>query len=139
MIFFTKIIIGQKNYFVDASGEAFEKNAYLSPLVSVRDNSGAEFGQGTTLASKGFLRFLGRLIALSNQSGLKVTEASLPSGTTRQIDIRLEGRGYLIKTHTGRDPAAIVQDMQRVISYLDQRKLNPGYVDVRVAGRAYYK
>lgn len=130
--------VGQKHYFVDKNGEAFEKNMYLAPSVSVRDNSGASLNQ-ETLASKGFLRFLGRLVALADQSRLKVTEATLPPDTTRQIDIRLKGRGYLIKTHTGRDPAAIIQDIQRVISYLEQRKLTPTYIDVRVPGRAYYK
>lgn len=131
--------IGQKHYFVDNYGETFEKNFYPSSGVTVRDNSGAAVNNENVLASRGFLRFLGRLVALTNQSGLKVVEASLPPGTTRQIDLKLEGRGYTIKTHTDRDPAAIVLDIQRVINYLDQRELSPAYVDVRVPGRAYYK
>lgn len=132
--------IGEKNYFVDAKGETFENNFMAPPTVNVIDNSGASITAGEAFVSKGFLRFLGRLIALTNQSGLgEVTEASLPPNTTREIDIKLKGRGYLIKTHTDRDPAAEVEDIKRVIGYLDQKKLNPSYIDVRVPGRAYYK
>lgn len=132
--------IGQKQYFVDNSGETFEKNFYTTPTVKVTDNSGASVTDGSAVVSKGFLRFLGRLAALTSQSGLgDVTNATLPPNTTREIDITLKGRGYTIKTHTDRDPAAEVEDMQRVIAYLDQRKLNPVYIDIRVTGRAFYK
>ena len=132
--------IGDKHYFVDATGETFENNFTIPPSVSVLDNSGASVTNDDAFVSKGFLRFLGRLIALTNQSGLgEVTEASLPPGTTREIDIKLKGRGYTIKTHTDRDPAAEVEDMKRVIGYLDQKKINPIYIDIRVPGRAYYK
>lgn len=132
--------VGDKQYFVDANGETFEKNYFRQPAVSVKDNSGAAVSQGSSLVSKGFLRFLGRLDALARQTGLSgVSEASLPLNTTREIDIKLEGRGYLIKTHTERDPAAEIEDIQRVIGYLEQHKINPSYIDVRVPGRAYYK
>lgn len=132
--------IGQKQYFVDNSGETFEKNFYTTPTVKVTDNSGASVNDGGAVVGKGFLRFLGRLAALTSQSGLgEVADATLPPNTTREIDIKLKGRGYVIKTHTDRDPAAEVEDMQRVIGYLDQRKLTPVYIDVRVPGRAFYK
>lgn len=132
--------IGEKNYFVDAEGETFENNFTTPPTVKVVDNSGATVTAGKAFVSKGFLRFMGRLIALTNQSGLgEVSEASLPPNTTREVDIRLKGRGYNVKTHTDRDPAAEVEDMKRVIGYLDQKKINPSYIDVRVPGRAYYK
>lgn len=132
--------IGSKQYFVDKNGESFEKNYFGDPPVSVIDKSGATVGEGSAVASKGFLRFLGRLVDLSGQSGLgEITEAALPPATTRQIDIKLQGRGYVIKTYTGRDPAATVEDMQRVIGYLEQRKIMPTYIDVRVNGRAYYR
>ncbi len=132
--------VGAKQYFVDGNGETFEKNFHAPPPVIVTDKSGASITDGSAVASKGFLRFLGRLVALTNQSGLgDVTEATLPPNTTREIDIKLKNRGYFIKTHTDRDPAQEVEDMQRVIAYLEKRSLNPSYIDIRVSGRAYYK
>lgn len=132
--------IGEKLYFVDEKGEAFEKNYLQPPEVNVVDNSGASVTEGSAIASQSFLRFLGRLVALMNTSGLgKVVEASLPPNTTREIDIKLEGRGYSIKTHTDRDPATEVEDLQRVVRYLEARKITPQYIDLRVEGRAFYR
>jgi len=132
--------LADKHYFVDSAGETFEKNYSQVPSVSVVDKSGATLSRGDIVASRGFLKFLGRLVAVTSTSGLgEVSEASLPPGTTREIDIKLKARGYTIKTHTDRDPAHEVEDLQRVISYLEHRKITPAYIDVRVAGRAYYK
>lgn len=132
-------IVRDVHYFVDKDGRTFQKNYYAAPSVSVRDNSGASVA-GSTLASRSFLHFLGRMVALLGESGLgKVTEASLPPNTTREIDFKLEGRGYTIKTHTDRDPAQEVEDIKRVVGYLEQRSITPQYIDVRVSGRAYYK
>lgn len=132
--------IGTRQFFVDSSGEAFEHNYFASPSVNVIDKSGAALGANNTLASRGFLRFLGRLVALTDASGLgRVREAVLPPGTTREVDIKLEGRGYSIKTHTDRDPATEVEDLRRVVAYLEAHKLNPVYIDLRVIGKAFYR
>jgi hypothetical protein len=132
--------VGSHQYFVDSQGTTFEKNYGANPTVSVVDSSGAAVVHGSAIVSKDFLHFIGRLVALTDQSGLgKVTQVTLPANTTREVDLRLEGRGYVVKTHSDRDPAAEVEDMKRVIGYLDQRQLNPSYIDVRVVGRAFYK
>jgi len=132
--------LAEKQYFVDAHGEAFEKNYLNTPDVNVIDNSGASLSKGNAIASQGFLRFLGRLVALVDESGLgRVTEATLPPNTTREVDIRIEGRGYFVKTHTDRDPASEVEDLKRVAKYLEDRKITPQYIDIRVEGRAFYK
>ena len=133
--------INGKQFFVDMTGESFEKNYFAVPAVNVTDRSGAVAQAGSaTLASRGLLRFLGRLVALTNASGLgQVKEASLPPGMTREIDIRLEGRGYLVKTHIDRDPASEVEDLRRTITYLEERKISPTYIDLRVQGKAFYR
>lgn len=126
--------------FVDDSGEAFAHNYYGEPSVKVNDTTGASVSSGNTIAGKSFLRFLGRIVALTNQSGIgTVKEATLPPNTTREIDIRLEGRGYLVKLHVDRDPAHEVEDLKRVDGYLQQKGIQPGYVDLRIPGKAYYK
>lgn len=132
--------LSNRQYFVDVNGEAFEKNYFAPPSVNIVDNSGAVVAKGNTVVSQKFLRFLGRLVALAGESGLgQISEASLPPNTTRQIDIKLEGRGYVIKTHIDRDPAGEIEDLRRVIQYLETRKITPSYIDVRVEGRAFYK
>ena len=36
-------------------------------------------------------------------------------------------------------PALTAEDMERMVRYLRERDLKPGYVDVRVEGKAFYK
>lgn len=131
---------GSGQSFVDKDGVSFSNNYFATPTVVITDNSGAESKSNGAVVSERFLRFLGRLVALTNESGLgEVTEASLPKNTTRQIDIKIKGRPYAIKTHIDRDPAATVEDIKRVVGYLEQKKITPSYIDVRIAGRAFYK
>lgn len=132
-----------KQSFVDEEGVSFTHNYFSDPGVSISDNSGAAANSKNdtkAVVSERFLRFLGRLIALTNTSGLgEVKEASIPRATTREIDIKLEGRPYLVKTHIDRDPAATVEDIKRVVGFVEQKKVTPSYIDVRVTGRAFYK
>lgn len=133
------VVNNEKNY-VDKNGDAFKINYYPEPVLSVIDKSGVTLSDGRVLASQGFLRFTGRTVALFNESGLgTVNEIVLPPNTTRQVDIKLEGRGYVIKTHTDRDPLHEVEDLKRVVGYLEQRKITPSYIDIRIPGKAYYK
>lgn len=128
--------------FVDDNGVSFVHNYFADPKVEIIDNTGAESVQNGSKAvvSERMLRFLGRLVSIANISRLgEVKEASLPKATAREIDIKLQGRPYLIKTHIDRDPAATVEDIKRVVSYIEQKNINPKYIDVRVAGRAFYK
>ena len=126
--------------FVDENGEAFARNYYGEPSVKVNDATGASVVNGSTVAGKSFLHFLGRTVALTNKSNVgTVKEATLPPNTTREIDIRLEGRGYLVKLHIDRDPAQEVEDLKRVDAYLQQKGIQPSYVDLRIPGKAYYK
>lgn len=130
---------GSVRSYVDDDGVSFSKNYFANPRVTIVDNSGIST-DGKTVVSESFLRFLGRMVALTNKSGLgEVTEASIPQNTTREIDIKISGRPFFIKTHTDRDPAKTVEDMKRVVTYLDQKKITPSYIDVRIDGRAYYK
>ncbi len=133
---------GDEQSFVDDEGVSLANNYYSNPSVVITDNTGASNSEqpGTAVVSERFLRFLGRLVALTNSSGLgEVSEASLPKNTAREIDIKLKGRPYYIKTHIDRDPAATVEDIKRVVGFLEQKKVTPVYIDVRVNGRAFYK
>ncbi|MDO8335294.1 MAG: hypothetical protein Q7T74_00735 [Candidatus Saccharibacteria bacterium] len=126
--------------YVDEEGVSFTNNYFAKPSVVITDNSGAKTDGSKAVVSERFLRFLGRLVSLTNTSGLgTVTEASIPKNTAREIDIKLKGKSYYIKTHIDRDPAATVEDIKRVVTFLEQKKITPSYIDVRVSGRAFYK
>lgn len=125
--------------YVDGDGHAFTKNYYSEPSVTVKDDSGIDPSSGAIVSDR-FLQFMGRVIALSNDSGVvRITGATIPRNTTREIDFNLEGRGYVVKTQLGRDPASQAMDIINAVKYMDSKGIQPAYVDVRVAGKAAYR
>lgn len=71
--------------------------------------------------------------------GYKVTRVTLPTGTSRELYVDLEGVEWYFKVTVDRDAGVTAEDMERMIRYLQERELTPGYVDVRVEGKAFYK
>lgn len=132
-------IIGGKQYFVDEQGIPFEKNYYETPAVAVIDQSGVQQAAGTAVASSRFLAFVGRVVAEAKRYDLVVEQAVIPSGTTRQLEVRVQGRGYPIKLSLDRLPSEQVEDMSRAIRHFEGKRVTPQYIDVRVSGKAYYK
>lgn len=63
----------------------------------------------------------------------------IPTNTSRELYVDLEGREGYFKVSIDRDPAMTAEDMVRMMRYLDGRDLHPQYVDVRLEGKAYYK
>lgn len=132
-------LIGNQQYFVDDSGIAFQINYFEQPAVKITDESGVPQSAGTAVASTRFLQFVGRSVAVAHDYGLTVQQAIIPSGTTRQVELRVADHKYPIKLSLDRPVAEQVEDMQRAVAYMDSKHLTPQYIDVRVSGKAYYK
>ena len=130
--------IADKQYYVDASGVAFETNYFTSPSVQIVDQSGVALEQGSTVASNRFLGFVGRVVALAAESDLTVVQAIIPADTTRQLEIRMQGVGPRVKLSIDRPAGEQVEDMARALAYLSSVGRSPEYVDVRVSGKAFY-
>jgi cell division septal protein FtsQ len=131
--------INGKQYYVDNSGVVFETNYYDSPSVQIVDESGISPSQGTTVASSRLLGFLGKVVAQAQGRGYTVTQAILPVGMTRELDIQLKDISTRIKLSTDRGAGEQVEDMSRALNYLNSKGQHPGYIDVRVSGRAAYQ
>ncbi|MFZ3009788.1 MAG: hypothetical protein WA030_02065 [Candidatus Microsaccharimonas sp.] len=131
--------INSRQYYVDDQGIVFERNYYETPTVQIVDESGISPEQGSTVASARLLSFVGRVVALAKGSGYEVTQAILPSGSTRQLEVRLKDVTPLVKLSIDRGAGEQVEDMVRVLNYLTSNGINPSYVDVRVSGRAAYQ
>ena len=132
-------MIGSTQYFVDANGVPFEKNYYETPAVRIIDQSGAPQTSGTAIASTRFLNFVGRTVSLTSDQGLTVEQAVIPQGTTRQIELRIEGHDYPIKLSLDRPVGEQVEDMKNTIEYFSSKNIVPEYADIRVSGKAFYK
>lgn len=130
--------INSRQYYVDTNGVVFENNYYATPGVQIIDQSGVSPEQGSTVASARLLGFVGRVVSLSGQGSYTVSEAILPYGTTRQIEIRLKDVQPLVKLSIDRGAGEQVEDMTRALDYLKSQNKGAQYIDVRVAGRAVY-
>lgn len=132
-------LIGQTQYFVDASGVPFQTNYYDTPSVRIVDESGIQQAPGTAIASSRFLNFVGRAVSVAARYGMTVDQAIIPPDTTRQLQLKITGHAYPFKLSLDRPVGEQIEDMSKVVAYLDSKKLTPQYVDVRVSGKAYYK
>lgn len=132
-------LIGSTQYYVDKDGISFRTNYFQRPTVRIADQSGVPQTSGAAVASSRFLQFVGRTVELSAQSGLAVEQAIIPQNTTRQIEVKLASRPYPIKLSLDRPVGEQVEDMKNAVRFLDENKLTPTYVDIRVSGKAFYK
>lgn len=132
-------LIGQTQYYVDSQGVSFETNYYETPGVRIVDESGVQQTEGTAIASSRFLTFVGKAVAAADQYKLSIEQAVIPPDTTRQVQLKAKGYEYPVKLSLDRPVGEQIEDMQRTLVYLNEKKIVPGYVDVRVSGRAYYK
>lgn len=130
---------GDRQYYVDFKGIPFERNYYANPDVQVVDNSGISMQKGTAIASNKFLSFVGRVVTLSKSNGYTVTKAVIPANAIRVLEINLKECSYPIKLSIDRPAGEQVEDMVSALRYLSSNGMNPGYVDVRVSGKAFYK
>lgn len=130
--------VGGSQQYVDNTGTAFSKSYYDTPKVQIIDNSGVPTGSGP-VASNRFLGFVGRVVGLAKNRGYIAQEVIIPTGTTRQVELKLEGVGYPIKFSVDRGAGEQVEDMARAIKWLSGHGVAPQYLDVRVSGKAFYK
>ena len=136
----TEWAVNGKNEYVDAKGIAFSQNYYSDPGVEIVDQSGIRVAANQALVSNSFLSFVGQVVGASKQlESMTVTQVTIPPDTTRQIAVTLAGVDYPIKMSTDRPAGEQVEDMARTVRWLSDHNQYPQYVDVRVAGEAYYK
>lgn len=132
--------LNDKQYYVDSEGMPFEQNYFSAPSVQIVDDSGISLQAGTTaIASKRFLSFVGRVVSLSKANGYTVIQAILPSGTTRELEVKLKESSSLVKLSIDRPAGEQVEDMARAIRYFASHSQSPQYIDIRVSGKAFYR
>jgi hypothetical protein len=143
-LFFRKPLLTWKvagdQFYVDGQGTAFKYNFFSEPQVSITDQSGLPTDGSGVIASSRFIHFLGRMVGALGSYGpkYKVVEVIVPR-STREIDLKLQGRDYIVKTNSDREPLQQAEDVVNALAYLDSHGLRPSYVDLRVAHKAFYK
>ena len=131
--------VAGKRQYVDAKGVVFERNYAKDPTLQIVDDSGIDNKGSASIASRRFLGFVGLAVGLADNDGLKVTKITIPSLTTRQIELKLKGVKPYFKLSVDRSVGEQMEDVTRLQHHLAQKGLKPEYVDVRVKGKAYYR
>lgn len=126
-------------YYVDKAGISFTRNYFSEPAVQVLDNSGVPVDGNQVFASNRLIGFLGLIVGKLGARGIVVRQVELPAGTTRQVNLFIQGRDGYIKTSIDRPVGEQAEDIYNAFIYFDKKGINPEYVDVRIKGRAYYK
>lgn len=132
-------IIDGKTDFVDESGVVFDYTPFERPAIEIVNNNIAAGVPASATVSRYFLGFVGQTVGQATKQGLTVTKVTIPVLTIRQLELQLSGVGYPVKLTTDRPAGEQVEDMVRVVRYLKQRGISPQYIDVRVAGKTFYK
>ncbi len=83
--------------------------------------------------------YIGQLEQDFHDLGYVVRRVTLPTDTSRELFVDLEGVKPYFKINMDRGTAVSAEDAMRMMKYLQEKDLNPDYVDVRVEGKAYYK
>ncbi len=83
-------------------------------------------------------------VALAEQDfrdlGYAPERAVIPTGSVREVDFYLENHPGFIKMTIDRGSAVSVEDADRMLRYLAGQGINEFvYIDVRVAGKAYWR
>lgn len=130
---------GGKVYFVDDGGVTFEQNYFDAPAVVVRDESGLPTRGGQEVINRQFLSFLGQAVSAFAQYKIKVSEATLPASTVRQVWFKVEGRATQVRMTVDRAAQSQVKQAVITLEYLGKAGNTPEYIDVRVDQRSFYK
>lgn len=132
-------VIENETDFVDTDGVVFAYTPFERPAIEIiNKNTAAGLPRNMTV-SHHFLGFVGQVVGQAKQRGLTVTKATIPLLTVQQLEIQVSGVGYPIKLTTDRSAGEQIEDASRVIRYLRERHISAQYIDVRVAGKTFYK
>ena len=91
------------------------------------------------MVNQRFLSFLGQAVSQFVKNNLSVSEIVLPQDTVRQVLFLIEGKGYAVKMTVDRAAVAQVEQAIKAMRFIDERRLRPEYLDVRVDQRVFYK
>ena len=132
-------------YVIDENGRALVDVAnagtnVVHGLPTISDESSLAMDVGKVALPQEDVAFIKTVLYQLNQSGIPLGRISLPSGG-RELDIYVSGQPYFIKFNLEENtPKQQVGSFLAVDKHLQKKGEKPKeYIDVRLAGRAYYR
>ena len=108
----------------------------VSPTIEVIDET-----TGVTAKMSARMReFIANLETELGERGLTVTQARIPVGKIREVDLSLAEFSGVFKVSLDRGIGVTAEDIERMIKYLKEKGIEMvEYVDVRVERKAYWR
>lgn len=131
------VLLSQSGNTPSATDPATTSTIVYKPTVEVIDEDTGTSGTITGRMSE----YIGQAEVDLREYGLIPIKAVIPSGAIREVDFYLDGHSGFIKMILDRDTAVSAEDAFRMIRYLEDQQgiTDYQYIDVRIAGRAYWK
>ncbi|MEK7561713.1 MAG: hypothetical protein AAB541_02525 [Patescibacteria group bacterium] len=131
-----------KLYVVGSNGVITGLSSQLtgaSKLPSVIDQSGFAAEPGKQVLGTEVIAFINTLLAQCQRAGVKVASLTLPAAA-QELDLRVQNQPYFVKFYLGGDVLSQAGQYLAAKHKFDTEDLQPEqYLDVRVAGKIYYK
>lgn len=113
--------------------------AGASLLPSVIDQSGFEAAPGKQVLGTEAIAFINTVLAQCQRAGVKVQSLTLPAAA-QELDLRAQNQPYFVKFYLGGDALNQAGQYLAAKHKFDSEGSQPEqYLDVRVAGKIYYK
>lgn len=108
-------------------------------LLVIQDQSGLPVGVGDQAVTSSTISFIQMVVAQLKAQNLEVEQLTLPQ-SANQLDIRLKGVPYYVKTNVGGDARLQTGSYLAVKDELAKQGITPAeYVDVRVEEKVFYR
>lgn len=129
---------GDQSYLLDSDGTVIGSFPSGSQLPTVVDTSNLPVHSGQQVVSPHFVAFVQALAPALKAAGYNAHSLSIKDTT---LDLTaVTDKGYNLILDTSRSAADEVVDLKAVQKLLAQQNKTPGsYIDLRIAGKAYWK
>ncbi len=129
---------GDQKYLLDRDGTAIGVLSVGSKLPVVVDGSNLPVTIGQQVTTARFTDFATGVVSALARAGIGVTGLSIKD-TTYDLTVSTN-KGYALIFDTGRGVDEEIGDLKSVLALLVSQKKTPAqYIDLRIAGKAYYK
>ena len=129
---------GDQRYLLDSDGTAIGMLPAGSPLSVVNDGSNLPVAVGRQVVGQRFVAFVTALVPALKAAGYQPTSLDIKD-TTFDLTVSTN-KGYKLIFDTSRPVVDELNDLKSLQSLLaSQKRVPTQYLDLRIAGRAYYR
>lgn len=131
-------VTGNQTYVLDRDGTVIGTLSGAAAFPVVHDGSNVPVQPGQRAAATSFVTFVTEVMPELSKLGITVTRLDIKDTT---LDLTAHtNKGYRILFDTSRGAREEVTDLKSVLALLATQKRTPAeYIDLRIAGKAYYK